>query len=57
MFDRVEAERLANALYPEKELQERTLGGAYFMARYGGLLSTLYEHVRTDCFDHQIVRL
>jgi bacillithiol biosynthesis cysteine-adding enzyme BshC len=52
------AEMISNALYPEKELQERAFGGVYFLAKYGtqlmdGLLDTMHQ----DCLDHQIVEL
>ena len=50
------AETLSQALYPNKALQERTIGGIYFMARYGrDLLQQLYDAMQTDCHDHQIV--
>jgi bacillithiol synthase len=52
------AEILSNALYPEKGLQERTIGGAYFMARYGReLLRQIYDSYQTGCPDHQILEL
>jgi bacillithiol synthase len=52
------AEILSNALYPEKGLQERTIGGVYFIARYGrDLLQQLYDAARSDCPDHQILEL
>ena len=52
------AETLSTALYPGKGLQERSIGGIYFMARYGrGLLHQLYETMQSDCHDHQIVEL
>ena len=52
------AELLGNALYPNKVLQEREIGGAYFVARHGiELLRDLYNTLRTDCLDHQIVSL
>jgi bacillithiol biosynthesis cysteine-adding enzyme BshC len=52
------AEMLTNALYPEKGLQERTIGGAYFMAKYGhDLLQQLHDAIHTDCHDHQIIEL
>jgi bacillithiol biosynthesis cysteine-adding enzyme BshC len=52
------AETLSHALYPQKGLQERGIGGIYFIARYGReLLHTLYETVHSDCHDHQIVEL
>jgi bacillithiol synthase len=50
------AEVLSNALYPNKVLQEREIGGIYFAARHGiELLRGLYETLRTDCLDHQII--
>jgi bacillithiol biosynthesis cysteine-adding enzyme BshC len=52
------AEVLANALYPDKGLQERTIGGLYFMARYGHeLLQQLHDAIHIDCHDHQIIEL
>jgi bacillithiol biosynthesis cysteine-adding enzyme BshC len=52
------AELLGNALYPNKVLQEREIGGVYFMARHGiELLRDLCNTLRTDCLDHQIVSL
>lgn len=52
------AELLTQALYPEKGLQERTIGGMYFLARYGReLLHQLYDCIRSDCHDHQILEL
>lgn len=52
------AQLLSNALYPNKVLQEREIGGIYFVARYGqGLLKDLYETIHTDCYDHQLISL
>jgi uncharacterized protein YllA (UPF0747 family) len=52
------AEFLSNALYPNKVLQEREIGGAYFISRHGAqLLHSLYDMIRTDCLDHQIISL
>jgi bacillithiol biosynthesis cysteine-adding enzyme BshC len=52
------AEVLVSALYPNKVLQEREIGGLYFVARQGpGLLRDLYDTLRTDCLDHQIISL
>ena len=52
------AEALNHALYPEDGLQERGIGGVYYVARYGTeLLTRLYEAMRTDCLDHQILEL
>lgn len=52
------AEILSQSLYPGKELQERAIGGVYFLARYGkDLLGELYDSIQPDCHDHQIVEL
>lgn len=52
------AEMLSQALYPEKGLQERGIGGLYFVARYGlDLLRQLHEAIQTDCHDHQVLEL
>ena len=52
------AELLGNTLYPNKVLQEREIGGLYFVARHGPeLLRDLYNTLRTDCLDHQIISL
>jgi bacillithiol synthase len=52
------AELLSQALYPEKGLQERGVGGIYFVARYGSdLLHQIYGAIHSDCHDHQILEL
>jgi bacillithiol biosynthesis cysteine-adding enzyme BshC len=52
------AEMISNALYPEKELQERAFGGVYFLAKYGRqLMDGLLDTMHPDCLDHQIVEL
>jgi hypothetical protein len=52
------AEVLSNALYPNKVLQEREIGGIYFAARHGlELLQDLYDTLSTECLDHQIISL
>ncbi len=52
------ADHLSQAIYPDKGLQERGIGGIYFVARYGReLLHQLYETMHSDCHDHQIVEL
>ncbi len=52
------AEVLGNTLYPNKVLQEREIGGLYFVARQGPeLLRGLYNMLRTDCLDHQVISL
>jgi bacillithiol synthase len=49
---------LSDFLYPEKGLQERTIGGLYFLAHYGlEWLREVYECIHTDCHDHQILEL
>lgn len=48
---------LSRFLLPHKDLQERRVGGAYFLGRAGyGLLDRLLEHVQVHCSDHQTVR-
>jgi uncharacterized protein YllA (UPF0747 family) len=52
------AEILSNAIYPNKGLQERGIGGLYFLARYGReFLLQLHDAVQPDCHDHQILEL
>ena len=51
-------EVLSYALYPHQTLQERELAGVYFLARHGTeLLRALYDAIRTDCLDHQVISL
>jgi bacillithiol biosynthesis cysteine-adding enzyme BshC len=52
------AETLNQALYPNKGLQERGIGGIYFVARYGSeLLQQIHDAIQPDCHDHQILEL
>ncbi len=52
------ADELSTALYPNKELQEREVGAAYFLLRHGtALLPKLKEKLTLGCPDHQIVFL
>ena len=52
------AEILSQSLYPEKGLQERTIGGIYFLARYGqDLLHQLYAIMNSNCPDHQTLEI
>jgi bacillithiol biosynthesis cysteine-adding enzyme BshC len=52
------AEILSQSLFPNKGLQERTIGGIYFLARYGqDLLHQLYETIHSNCHDHQVVEI
>ncbi len=46
---------LLRFLLPGKDLQERTVGGSYFLARAGyGLLDRLLERIQTNSSDHQL---
>lgn len=52
------AEFLSQALYPDKNLQERGVGGIFYLARYGPeFLHQLYDAIQPDCFDHQILEV
>jgi bacillithiol biosynthesis cysteine-adding enzyme BshC len=52
------AELLSNALYPNKQLQERQVAAIYFASGHGReLLSMLYDTIHTDCMDHQVISL
>lgn len=52
------ADELITALYPNKELQEREIGGAYFLLKYGkGALDQIKAAVSTGCGEHQVVRI
>jgi bacillithiol biosynthesis cysteine-adding enzyme BshC len=49
---------LSQSLYPDKGLQERGIGGIYFLARYGAeFLRELHDAMQTDCHDHRILEL
>ena len=53
-----EAAYLSHLLFPEKHLQERLYSIAPFLATYGEeLIDRLYEHVRLECPDHQVIAL
>jgi bacillithiol synthase len=52
------ADTLSHALFPNKELQERSVAGVSFVARYGSeLLASLYEKIHPDCHDHQVIEV
>jgi bacillithiol synthase len=52
------ADELCALLFPNKELQEREIGAAYFLLRHGlGLVETLKQHLKSACPDHQVVCL
>jgi bacillithiol biosynthesis cysteine-adding enzyme BshC len=52
------ADELSTVLYPNKELQEREIGAAYFLLKYGtGVVSTLKESLKQGCAEHQVIAL
>lgn len=52
------AEELSTLLYPNKELQEREIGAAYFLLKYGtGVVGRLKESLKQGCGEHQVVGL
>jgi bacillithiol synthase len=52
------ADVLSQSLYPQKALQERGVGGMYFIARYGlSLLRDLYASIQPGCHDHQLIEI
>ncbi len=51
-------ERLFAALYPNKNLQEREINVAYFIARYGyELIDRIYDEVDVGFHDHKLINL
>ncbi|HEY5030558.1 MAG TPA: bacillithiol biosynthesis BshC, partial [Candidatus Angelobacter sp.] len=52
------ADELITALYPNKELQEREVGSAYFLLKYGkSVLEQIRASARTGCGEHQVIRI
>jgi uncharacterized protein YllA (UPF0747 family) len=52
------ANALVLNLFPEGHLQERVIGGVWFMARYGeGLAKLLVEHASQECPGHRVIYL
>jgi bacillithiol synthase len=48
---------LSRFLLPHKDLQERRVGGAYFLGRAGyGLLDSLLAQIHVGCSDHQTLK-
>jgi len=45
------------SLLPEGHLQERLLGGVWFLARYEGLAKLLVEHAGQECPGHRVIYL
>lgn len=53
-----QADELSAALYPNKNLQEREAGAAYFLLKYGkGFTQQLKTELNPGCMDHQMVEL
>ena len=53
-----QADELSTLLYPNKNLQEREIGGLYFLLKHGmELLPRLKESLTAGCTGHQVVRL
>jgi bacillithiol biosynthesis cysteine-adding enzyme BshC len=51
-------ERLFAVLYPNKNLQEREINIAYFLARYGyELIDRIYDEVDVGFHDHKLINL
>jgi len=49
---------LSTMLFPDKELQERRIGGVYFLGKYGpDLIDALLEQYRPECRDHHVIHL
>jgi len=52
------AEAITNALHPHGGLQERLIGAAYFLARYGHtLVDKLIVEAGDGCPGHKLIRL
>ncbi len=50
------ADELSTLLYPNKDLQEREVGAAYFLLKYGtGFVPQLKTQLQANCLEHQIV--
>ncbi len=52
-----DAGSMSGLIFPDKHLQERYYSILPFLARHGvrDLMDTLYEHVRLECPDHQVL--
>jgi bacillithiol biosynthesis cysteine-adding enzyme BshC len=50
------ADELTSTLYPNKGLQEREVGAAYFLLKYGrSVLEQIKSSARVDCGEHQVI--
>jgi uncharacterized protein YllA (UPF0747 family) len=53
-----QSDELSTLLYPNKNLQEREIGSAYFLLKYGsGVTQQIKTRLNIGCLDHQIVEL
>lgn len=53
-----QADELSTLLYPNKNLQEREVGSAYFLLKYGkSFIQQLKTKLNIRCLDHQVVEL
>ena len=52
-----DAGAMSGLIFPDKHLQERYYSILPFLARHGvgDLMDTLYDHVRLECPDHQVL--
>jgi uncharacterized protein YllA (UPF0747 family) len=52
------ADELVTALYPNKNLQEREVGAAYFLLKYGlNVVEQIKNAVKIGSGEHQVVRI
>jgi uncharacterized protein YllA (UPF0747 family) len=52
------ADWMSSGLFPNKNLQEREIGGVSFLARHGReMLQRLYQAAQSECPDHQVIQL
>ena len=52
------ADELVTAIYPNKNLQEREVGAAYFLLKYGrGVVEQIKAAARTGCGEHQVIKI
>ena len=50
------SDELLTALYPNKELQEREVGAAYFLLKYGtSVLEQIKAQAQSGCGEHQLI--
>ena len=50
--------KISSSLYPNSDLQERSLNFIYFENKYGSdILNKIYDELEIDKFEHQIIEL